>query len=104
MRLRQFVPPAFAGFLLGSSALGLFFRPLWSALALVLALYALADVAATAALGRAKGWRYAPRLLIIHPILHLSYGLGFLAGLARFAGQANPPPAGDRSPAREPTR
>jgi glycosyltransferase involved in cell wall biosynthesis len=104
MRPRQFVPPAFAGLLIGSSALGLLFRPLWWALGLGLALYALADVAATAALGRAHGWQYAPRLLIIHPILHLSYGLGFLAGLARFAGRAKTPLASDQSSALETTR
>jgi hypothetical protein len=61
-------------------------------------------VAASAALGRAHGWRYTPRLLVIHPILHLSYGLGFLVGLARFAGQAKTPPAGDQPPALETTR
>jgi glycosyltransferase involved in cell wall biosynthesis len=104
MRPRQFVPPAFVGALIGASALGLLFRPLWWALGLALVVYALADVAASAALGRAGGWRYAPRLLVIHPILHLSYGLGFLAGLARFAGRAKTPPASDQSPALETTR
>ncbi len=91
MRLRQFVPAAFVAALVGSAALGALFRPFWWLLALTLALYAVADLAASLSLGQAHGWRYAPRLLIIHPILHLSYGLGFLAGLARFAGRFRAP-------------
>ena len=43
-------------------------------------------------LGRA----HAPRLLLIHPILHLSYGLGFLVGLARFRRQFGAPGSGAR--------
>jgi glycosyltransferase involved in cell wall biosynthesis len=104
MRLRQFVPPALVGMLLASAGLGLLFRQFWWLSGLALALYALADLAATASLGRAHGWRYAPRLLIVHPVLHLSYGLGFLAGLARFAGRAKSPPAGDQSLTLEKTR
>jgi len=91
MRARQFVPPAFVAGLFGSAALGLLWRPFWWLLALVLALYAVADVAASLSLGRAHGPRHTPSLLIIHPILHLSYGMGFLVGLARFGGRAPTP-------------
>lgn len=87
MRARQFAPPAFVAALLGSAALGLVWRPFRWLLGLIVALYALADVAASLSLGRAHGWAYAPRLLVIHPILHLSYGLGFLVGLGRAAGR-----------------
>jgi len=80
MRGRQFAPPLFAATLL----LGLLFPPL---LALTLLAYTLANGAAALALGRRHGWRYAPLLLLIHPTLHLSYGLGFLVGLARFGGR-----------------
>lgn len=87
MRGRQFVPPAFVVALLGSSVLGFVFRPLWILTAIIVTLYATADLAASLSLGRANGLRHVPRLLLIHPILHLSYGWGFLVGLARFSGR-----------------
>lgn len=104
MRARQFVPPAFVAGLFGSATLGLLWRPVWGLLALVLALYALADAGASLSLGRDSGPRYVPRLLIIHPILHLSYGLGFLAGLLRFAGRGSGATAGATSPVGESAR
>lgn len=83
MRWRQFVPPAFVGALLGTSMMGVLFRPSLWLLFLVIGLYLLANVVASLSLSRLHGQRYFPRFLIIHPILHLSYGLGFLAGLLR---------------------
>ncbi len=91
MRARQFVPPAFVTGLIGSAALGLVLRPFRLLLGAVLALYLAANVVASLSLGR----EHAPRLLVIHPILHLSYGLGFLAGLVHFAGRFGV--SGDRS-------
>jgi glycosyltransferase involved in cell wall biosynthesis len=82
MRARQFVPPAFVTGLIGSAALGLVLRPFRLLLGAVLALYLAANVVASLSVGR----EHAPRLLVIHPILHLSYGLGFLVGLAHFGG------------------
>jgi glycosyltransferase involved in cell wall biosynthesis len=87
MRARQFAPPAFVAGLFGSAALGLLFRPFRALLGAVVALYLVANVVASLSLGR----EHAPRLLVIHPILHLSYGLGFLVGLAHFAGRFAPP-------------
>ena len=81
MRARQFAPPALVGGLLGSAVLGLVWRPFWGLLGAVAALYLLFNVLASLSLSR----RHAPRLMIIHPILHLSYGLGFLVGLVHFA-------------------
>ena len=92
MRLRQFAPPAFVAGLLGSTALGLLFQPFRWLLGVVLALYTAANVVASFAPGRV----HAPRLLIIHPILHLSYGLGFLVGLARVRKQFGAPDSGAR--------
>jgi succinoglycan biosynthesis protein ExoA len=92
MRLRQFIPPAFAGVLLGTSLSGVIFRPFWWLLAAILFLYLVANLAASLSLGRAHGGHHVPRLLVIHPILHLSYGLGFLAGLLRFAGRFSAEP------------
>lgn len=87
MRWRQFVPPAFVAALLGSSAFAVFLRQFRYLLAFILVLYATANLGASLSLGRAHGLRHVPRLLLIHPILHLSYGLGFLAGLRHFAGR-----------------
>lgn len=85
MRWRQFVPAALVATLALAAALGLFFQPFRLLLALVVAAYLAADLLASLSLGRQHGWRLVPRLLLIHPILHLSYGLGFWAGLWRFA-------------------
>lgn len=85
MRWRQFAPPAFVASIIGSSILGLFFRPFRWLGALVAGLYLAANLLASFSLGREYGWRHIPRLLIIHPILHLSYGLGFLAGLLNYS-------------------
>ncbi len=93
MRARQFVPPAFVAGLFGSAALGVVWRPFRGLLGLVLALYLAANVVASLSVSRV----HAPRLLLIHPILHLSYGLGFLAGLVRFAGRFSGPD--ERAPA-----
>lgn len=84
MRRRQFVPPAFVAGLIGSSILGLFFRPFRRLGSWVVGLYLAANLLASLSLGREHGGRHIPRLLIIHPILHLSYGLGFLVGLVSF--------------------
>jgi succinoglycan biosynthesis protein ExoA len=98
MRLRQFMPPAFVGAILGTSLSGFIFRPFWWLLAVIFSLYLAANLAASLALGRAHGGHHVPRLLVIHPVLHLSYGLGFLAGLLHFAGRYSAEP-GVPSPA-----
>lgn len=84
MRLRQFIPPAFVAALIGNSVLGLVFRPFWWLLGMIVMLYAATDLAASVSLSRTYGTHHLPRLAIIHPILHLSYGLGFIVGLAHF--------------------
>jgi len=97
MRLRQFAPPALVAGLTGSAALGLVFRPFWWLLGSVAALYVVVNALASFLVAREHGLRHAPRLFIIHPILHLSYGLGFLAGLARFRGRFAAPDDTPRS-------
>ncbi len=46
--------------------------------------YAIGSVGASLALTRRAGWRYAPVLPMAFALLHLSWGLGFLAGCIRF--------------------
>ncbi|MBP9500971.1 MAG: glycosyltransferase family 2 protein [Candidatus Promineofilum sp.] len=98
MRWRQFVPPAFVASMIGSSIMGLFLRPFRLLGALIAGLYLAANLLASLSLGREYGRGYIPRLLIIHPILHLSYGLGFLAGLFNFSRLRRPETLPDKEP------
>ena len=84
MQLRQFIPPLFVFTLLFLTGAG-FFSPLARLLlAAVNSLYALS--ALTCAV---KLWRRAPHcsfpiLLAAFPVLHISYGVGFLYGFLKF--------------------
>lgn len=86
MRWRQFVPAIFVAVVALLVIAALFYPPLWSVLGLVLLLYLVADLGVSLSIGSRRGWSHVPRLLIIYPILHLSYGLGFWHGMIRFAG------------------
>ena len=81
MRPRQFVPFAFVMTLLAS----LLLPPLWPLAMIVGLLYLLANGAASFVLARRHGMRLLLGLLLAHSIIHVSYGLGFLVGLIRFA-------------------
>lgn len=85
MRPRQFVPPAFAAGLLGAGILAVLFP--WGRFLLlaVAGSYLLANLAASLLTASKNGWRHLPLLPLVYAILHLSYGLGFLAGLVKFA-------------------
>lgn len=91
MRPRQFVPAAFVIGLAGSTLGGLLWRPLWALLGVIILLYTLANTLASVSIAARNGQGHIGRLLIIHPIMHLSYGLGFLAGLAHFADRFGEP-------------
>ncbi len=79
MSLRQFVPPAFVLGLLLSMLIAQFpfsfFIP---------TLYLSANFIASIYTASKNGWKYLPVLPIVFSILHISYGLGFLAGLFKF--------------------
>lgn len=83
---RQFVPAAFVGALLAASVAGLVGRS-WRPLAMVALPYAAASLAASASLGARHGWRRLPLLPAAFATLHISYGLGTLAGLAAECGR-----------------
>ena len=55
-------------------------------LAALVLVYLAGDLVATAAAARGR-WRLAAPIALAFPILHLSYGSGFLAGLVRFGGR-----------------
>ena len=84
MRPRQFVPPFFALSLILSLCLTVLFPWGWIVLAAIAGCYALANLGASAITAAKKGWKYLPLLPLVYAILHLSYGLGFLAGLVKF--------------------
>ena len=84
MRARQFVPPLFVAMLIALAALTPFvpaFRwPLYG----VLGTYALGALVSSAqAMGR-PGWPLLPLVALTFPMLHISYGSGFLLGLVVF--------------------
>ncbi len=87
MRPRHFVPGAFVAALIGTG-LAACCSP-WgrAAFALVAGSYLLANLVASCAAARRAGWSHLPLLPLAFATLHLSYGLGFLAGLVRFAGR-----------------
>lgn len=85
MSARHFVPPAFVACLVGGAVLSPFSRTvrrLW--LAGIGAWLAAASGVSGRIAARA-GWRHLPVLPVVFGALHVGYGAGFLAGLARFA-------------------
>lgn len=87
MRLRQFVPPAFAASLLIPLLGSLFIPQFILLIGMILALYGVASTTASMSLVRGRNWKHFPLLPIAFLILHLGYGLGFLVGLVKFAGR-----------------
>lgn len=87
MRLSHFIPLAFVTALLCSTGF-IFFSDLGQLLlALVSCSYVLANLSFSVWISYKHGWKYLPLLPIVFAILHLSYGLGFLAGIVKFAGK-----------------
>ncbi len=88
MQLRQFMPPGFVLCLLVSlmmtaarpSAGGPVFLFLGGS-------YLTAMLLVTASLASRHQWRLAPALALTFPVLHFSYGIGFLVGLVRFCNR-----------------
>lgn len=91
LTLRQLVPACFV-LAVAAGVVG----AIWSRLATVLlcvllGTYALAGGAAAMRAGRGHGWPVISRLLMVFPIIHVAYGVGFLRGflesivLARFS-------------------
>jgi hypothetical protein len=90
---RHLVPGSFALALLGLPLLGLGCRFLWGSepaknvltlwLAMLAAYAALAMMASVSS-ARKHGWKLLPVLPAVFATYHVSYGLGFLAGLARW--------------------
>jgi hypothetical protein len=93
---RHLVPPVFViGIVASLLAVGyqMTVESTWLGWAVGLAVplvYAFACIMASAiVVSRNAAWKYLPLLLVIFPILHLSWGTGFLAGLLRKPNPAN---------------
>lgn len=85
MRIRQFIPPLFVASLSISSLLA-FFSPVGRLLvALIGGMYFCMNLLSSIWTASQRGWRYLPLLPVVFAILHLSYGIGFLNGLVKFA-------------------
>ncbi|MHB1416186.1 MAG: glycosyltransferase family 2 protein [Chloroflexota bacterium] len=87
MQLRQFVAPAFVSALIVSAALSPVSKWARGTLALTVGSYAVANLAASGLTARRNGWRHLPILPLVFAAIHISWGLGFLSDLVRFAGK-----------------
>jgi succinoglycan biosynthesis protein ExoA len=84
MSWRQFAPPLFAAAILAGLAGAPFSIWGWLWLTLLSGVYALAVLTASVAASRPGRWHLLPRVALAFGTLHVAYGSGFLAGLARF--------------------
>ncbi len=87
MRLRQFIPPIFVASLIISALISVFNPIGVYILIAIVALYLLTNLTASILTSAKSGWHHLPLLPVCYSILHLSYGLGFLIGLVRFANR-----------------
>ena len=87
MSWRQFAPLVFVLSLLVSVLLSLLFPKTYPLFVLLAGFYSFVNLLASLITAYRAGWRYFPLLPLVYAILHLSYGLGFLAGLIKFANR-----------------
>lgn len=87
MSLRQFIPPAFIASLAVLILLSLLLPAARVLLAIEMGLYVIANLAASFLTAKKDGWRYLAYLPVTYAILHVSYGAGFLKGMAKFANR-----------------
>ena len=81
---RQLVPPVFVGTMILTAAVAPWLPNAVVVCALVAAGYAAADIVVSGLLGLKEGVRVAIVLLVVFPVLHLAYGLGYLRGCLDF--------------------
>jgi succinoglycan biosynthesis protein ExoA len=87
MQMRQFVPLIFVVLLLFSFAVAIFSMVGLVVFAAFLGIYLFANLIASAKIAAKEEIGFLPLLPIVFFILHFSYGLGFLSGLAYFANR-----------------
>jgi cellulose synthase/poly-beta-1,6-N-acetylglucosamine synthase-like glycosyltransferase len=84
LSLRHLIPSLLVLTLILSLLLGQWFSPFKTLGLLTLLAYLLAEVTCAWIAGRRQGMAVAARLALVFPVLHFSYGLGFLKGLLDF--------------------
>lgn len=91
--MRQLAPPALVTALAGGGALSLFWMPAAALWVAVIGAYTGTALACAIPAARARGLRGTLMLAATFPLLHVSYGYGFLRGLWRVVGRRawNPP-------------
>ena len=82
---RHFVPFAFVMGILTAGLGGLLWWPLWPIGGVCLAFYLLADLAVSVVAAATEGWKFGLVLPWLFPAIHITYGMGTLAGIFRFA-------------------
>lgn len=92
-RVRQLVPGAFVLALATTGVVATLGGRFVVPFSVVAGAYGLAALAASMGAAGPEGRRYLPILPAVFACLHVSYGLGFLAGLARVATQSAAPRA-----------
>jgi len=80
---RHLAAPLFVFNLLASGLLSFLHRGFFILFLLAMASYLTASLLTSSLIASRKGWRYFPLLPVVFAILHLSWGSGFLWGLAR---------------------
>ena len=87
MRPRHFIPALFVAAVTGGGGLAVFIPVMRTGWLVMLTAYLLSNIAASVLAARRAGWQCLPLLPVVFASLHISYGVGFLAGLVRFAGR-----------------
>ena len=82
--IRHLIPLAFVLFLVGGGILSTFSSFIKNAYFLILGLYILLDLFFSLKISFSKSIKYLFYLVVSFPILHISYGLGFILGLLNF--------------------
>ena len=85
MSIRQFVPLAFVLVLILTVILAVILPWGWIPLVALLGAYAFANLVASMMIASREAWRYFWLLPLAFATIHVGYGLGFLAGLFKFA-------------------
>jgi len=83
-QIRHWAPPLFALYVVGGLLAAFLLLGLRLAYLAGLLVYLLASLVVSMRIAARSRWRQVVRLPIAFAILHLSYGLGFWAGMARF--------------------
>lgn len=82
--IRHLIPLMFVLFLGGGGVLSIFSRLIRILYFSILSLYILLDLIFSIKVSTSKNIKYLPYLVITFPLLHVSYGLGFILGLFNF--------------------